>query len=452
MADITTTQVFSDGEKGITATKMNNIVAGSTIQTDFYANKPAGSALNPTDQLLELTSGGTYARITGQVVSDSVATSPSITNMRLRSFNAVGNPNFAVTQRNCGNALANPATSTFIEDRWQYIRSAITGALSLQKQGPATTAAGCVPIPGLSYLISDGFLRATVTTAQASLGAGDYVLVQQSVEGPLLRELWNDVSSISVLVRTSVAGLKISVALRDSANAYSLVLLGTIPNANTWTLLTFPSIPIFTTSSGNWSINAGAVGYVLSLTLAAGTTFTTSTTGAYVAGNYLAATGTSNFLATNGATIDFAFVQHEPGGVCSQLMDLDFQTSYDRCLRYFAKSYDYDVRPAASPSYSYMTFHWPYAIAGAFSAYGGTRFPKPMAKVPTVTAYNNTNGAANQANEFYTTGSYGASPASGAATVTSLGVTKTGVETITLSGTSPGPIMITCEYIADTGF
>jgi len=73
MPDIITTQIFADAEKGITATKMNNIIANSTIQTDFIANKPAGSALNPTDQLLELTSGGTYARITGAQLASSVS-------------------------------------------------------------------------------------------------------------------------------------------------------------------------------------------------------------------------------------------------------------------------------------------------------------------------------------------------------------------------------------------
>ena len=73
MPDIITTQIFADNEKGITAAKMNNIIANSTIQTDFVANKPAGSALNPTDQILELTSGGTYARITGAQLSASVA-------------------------------------------------------------------------------------------------------------------------------------------------------------------------------------------------------------------------------------------------------------------------------------------------------------------------------------------------------------------------------------------
>jgi len=80
MPDIVTTQVFSDGEKGITATKMNNIVANSTIQTDFIANKPSSATLDPTDQMLELKAGGTYARITGAQLSSSVAAQLALAN------------------------------------------------------------------------------------------------------------------------------------------------------------------------------------------------------------------------------------------------------------------------------------------------------------------------------------------------------------------------------------
>jgi len=80
MPDITTTQVFVDGEKGITATKMNNIIANSVIQTDFIANKPSSATLDPTDQLLELKAGGTYARITGTQLANSVAAQYALAN------------------------------------------------------------------------------------------------------------------------------------------------------------------------------------------------------------------------------------------------------------------------------------------------------------------------------------------------------------------------------------
>jgi hypothetical protein len=75
MPDIVTSQVFSDGEKGITSSKMNNIIANSVIQPDFVLNKPTSSTLDPTDQLLEVKGSGAYARITGQQLINSVSAS-----------------------------------------------------------------------------------------------------------------------------------------------------------------------------------------------------------------------------------------------------------------------------------------------------------------------------------------------------------------------------------------
>jgi len=73
MPDIVTTQTFVDGEKGITATKMNNIIANSVIQPSFVGNQPTTSSLDPADQLLDLKSTGAYARITGAQLASSVA-------------------------------------------------------------------------------------------------------------------------------------------------------------------------------------------------------------------------------------------------------------------------------------------------------------------------------------------------------------------------------------------
>src|SRR5215471_3628451 len=157
MPDIITTQIFSDGEKGITATKLNNIVADAIIQPEFVSAKPLTSTLDSTDQLLDLKSNNTYARISGAQLASSVAgqltladttqngmlrkvsgstgdfvdgtnncqplapiINNAITAVRLRNFNALGfgNATFEVDQRNATAPLANPASGTFLCDRW----------------------------------------------------------------------------------------------------------------------------------------------------------------------------------------------------------------------------------------------------------------------------------------------------------------------------------------------
>src|SRR5262245_18795446 len=113
MADIATGYAFTDGEKGITSTKLNNVVGLAVIQPDFVLNKPTSATLDPTDQLLELKSTNTYARITGSLLISSVGSQVDVTSqitaVRLRSFSAIGNPNFEVDQVSAGTLVTNPA-------------------------------------------------------------------------------------------------------------------------------------------------------------------------------------------------------------------------------------------------------------------------------------------------------------------------------------------------------
>jgi hypothetical protein len=392
MSDLTTTQIFATGEKNITATKMNNIIGGAVIQPDFYASKPTASSVNPTDNLLIL-SGGAYAQAPFSTVVNSVGASmgPQITAVRLRSFNAIGNPTFEVDQVNVGNTVSNVGNVKII-DRW---KTAKTGTMQLSA-GRNAAAAGEVLIPGMNFFISSYFFRVTLTTQQASLGATDNFQCFQSIEGSRLRELFGDVHSSQLLVRSSVAGLKFGLCLQDQTSSKSLVKLCTIPSANTWTLITLPNLPIFA-SGGTWGGTPGIIGYYLMLTLAAGTTLTAPANDTWQNGNFVGAVGQDNFASKPvNSTFDIAFVQHEPGAQCTTPIDCSWQQNYDDCLRYFAKSYDYEIAPGTA------TF-----VGGASGWQSSTtfvscsvRFPKAMAKIPTVIAYNPVGGTANSLRLF----------------------------------------------------
>src|SRR5206468_13136254 len=88
------------------------IISGAVIQPEFVSSKPASATLDPTDQLLELKGGTAYATITGQQVIDSVSASvnqnitPTITSVRLRSFNGAGNCTFECDQVNTHTPIA----------------------------------------------------------------------------------------------------------------------------------------------------------------------------------------------------------------------------------------------------------------------------------------------------------------------------------------------------------
>lgn len=442
MADIVTTRVFTDGEKGITAAKLNDIVASSTIQPAFVSSKPTASTADPADSMLLLKAAGTYAQVPFSTVVSSVNTQlPSsdseIWSVRLRSFNAAGNPNFEVDQRNVGTALTNSANGAWLADRWTWGQAASAGKITAQRTNEL------VPIPGTSYNITQTRLRLTLTTQQTTLGATDYFVVSQTVEGCNFRELIGDVNSISLLVRSSVANLKFGLKLGDPGAARTLVKLCTIPTANVWTLIQLPNLPVIP-SGGNFGFLQGVAGYVLNICLGAGTTWIAPAAGTWQNGNFIGAPGQDNFFsqAVN-STFDIAMMQHEPGAVCSTLMDKPFtgaDGNFEECLRYYQKTYDHLTVPGAVTSTGLVAFN----TAGAATlAYGPLRFHKPMAKTPTVALYNWNTGAVNSVQDGAGTNHASASAAN---------VGTAGFSGVTFTTATAAANGVYAHYTADTGW
>jgi hypothetical protein len=339
-------------------------------------------ASSSTKGLMNQTSGNTTDFIDG--TNNNQPLQPVIWSVRLRSFNAIGNPTFEVDQKNVGNTIANPVA---LLDRWGFNKAGtmtVTGGQILPSVLPV--------VPGTNFLISRAALMIQLTTQQATLGASDYVFINQVIEGPSFRELSQDVHSLSLLVYSSVANLKFAVALRDPASAKSLVKLCTIPNASTWTLIPLPNIPVWI-SGGNFSSAPGVAGYQLSICLATGTTFIAPAADTWQNGNFIGVPGMDNFVSkpVNSQFI-VAFVQHEPGALCTTLIDCPFSQNLDNSLEYFCKSQDYGI---ANGSQSNGYFGMPIYVVTSPYAAGWVPFPKKMAKDPIVTIYNPQNGAAN---------------------------------------------------------
>ena len=278
--------------------------------------------------------------------SDNLILVPQSTiwSQRLRSFNAIGNPNFEVDQRNIHAGLVNPVAGTFLLDRF-YLGK--VGTMTVNTANPILSNPRVVP--GTNFAISSSQLGLSLQTQQTTLGASDYLYTIQIIEGSNWRELCADVSSLSLLVYSTVAPLKFSVAIRDSPATQSLVKLCTITNAATWTLIQLPNIPV--PPSGNFSLSPGVTGYTLTIVLAAGSNFVAPAADVWNAGNFLAAPGADNFASKPvNSGIYFSFVQHEPGPLCTTLIDKPFSQNLDECLRYYQKSYDYALKPGvASP-------------------------------------------------------------------------------------------------------
>ena len=392
MSDIVTGQIFVDAEKGITAAKMNNITGSAVIQPAFYTSKPTAGSADPTDVALILKSGA-YAQVPVSALSGSV-TQGQIWSVRQNSYNSIHNPNFEVDQRQCGAAIA-PAANMMAIDRWAWGQSFAPAVMRFNGQ---QMSAG-IAAPGSNYFISSKFYRITVTTPQTSLGTNDWAQLRTSIEGPALRELFGGVHSVSLLVRSSIPNLKFGLVLSDPPSAHGYFHLCTIPAANVWTLVTIPNIPLWT-AAGNWATSPGVLGYFLGITLVAGPSVIASANDTWITSSASGAIGQSNFAATAGATFDVAFVQHEPGSLCSTLMDTPFTDNLDNCLRFFGKSNPYATKPGTVSSQGVI---YAVALANAIpSCY--VPFKKVMAKAPAITGYSDVSGAAGTVRDLYAPG------------------------------------------------
>lgn len=305
-----------------------------------------------------------------------------------RSYNSVGNPNMEIDQIHVGTSVATPANKAI--DRWVVSKSGTNAGTAQQ-----IDVAGGVAIAGTSFPISAKCLRYTLTTQSASLAATDFILFQQTIEGARLRELMGGSTTVTIAVRSSIAPLKFCISLRDNASAYSCCQLVTLTNANAWTTITV-NMPTWT-PSGTFSILPGAVGYLLAIGLAAGTTYTATTLGSWIAGNFLGATGQDNFASKPvNSTFDVAFVQHEPGTSFGGFLDKDYQTNLTECQRYWVKSCASNIVPGAAGTGGEI---WFYSLSTLY-AMGSAPFPVTMAKTPTVTTYNSVSGVINGAQSY----------------------------------------------------
>jgi len=206
-------------------------------------------------------------------------------------------------------------------------------------------------------------------------------------------------------------------------------------------------------ASGTFPITPGTIGYYLGITLAAGTSQTAAANDVWAAASAPGAVGQSNFAASPvNSTFDLAFVQHCPGTNVDPI-DKSWSQNYDECLRFYAKSYPYPTLPGATNQSSFATFQCPTAVSGAaYTIYGGTRFPKQMAKQPTCMPYHNVSGASSAVNGWYATS--GTIPTTnGALSATGVNATASGITSLNMaSGTSTAQIIGYAEWTADTAW
>ena len=256
-------------------------------------------------------SGGNTATI-----NSMTPTADSLQGFRNRLING----SMVIDQRNAG-ASVTPTNSQFLVDRFY---AGLTQASKFTAQQSSTAPAG--------------FTKSLLLTSSSaySVGASDIFYTAQGIEGFNVADLgWGAAGAstvtISFWVRSSLTGTFGGSIFNASVNR-SYPFSYTISAANTFEQKT---VTIAGDTSGTWATNNTA-GMYLAFGIGVGSTYST-TAGAWAAGLYLAPTGATSVVGTNGATFYITGVQLEKGSVATPFERRDYGRELAMCQRYFVQ-------------------------------------------------------------------------------------------------------------------
>lgn len=244
--------------------------------------------------------------------------------------NKIINGDMRIDQRNNGSAVSiNTAGNTYVIDRWRA-NAVGGGVFSLQRSTLAP--------PGFSHSI-----LATVTTADSSVASGDFYHFRQSIEGFNFSDLSFGTASaksvaISFWARSSVVGTY-TVLLRNEAGNRGNLSTYTISSANTWE---YKTITVAGDTSGSWSVDNTSAA-ILSFCLGNGSS---QTTGSWLSTVSEGASGMTQWISTNGATMYITGVQLEAGESATAFERRTYSTEFSMC-RYYFKTVRHDGYRAA---------------------------------------------------------------------------------------------------------
>ena len=236
----------------------------------------------------------------------------------LSNRNKLINGAMVIDQRN-GGAAVTPAGSSYTLDRWRLGASAAS-KVSVQQ----------------SSVAPEGFSNSALITSVSAytMGAIEEINFGQRIEGYNASDLgWGTASAkavtLSFWVRSSLTGL-FSGAVKNADGTRSYAFTYSISTANTWE---YKSVTIQGDTSGTWSAT-NSTGVVAQFMIAAGSSLLT-TANAWASGNYAGATGATNLVATNGATIYLTGVQLEVGDTATPFEHRSYGQELALCQRYY---------------------------------------------------------------------------------------------------------------------
>ena len=244
------------------------------------------------------------------------------------------------------------ADSQYSVDRWRFVKTNdATESTSQNTDAPA------------GFINS---LRNTVSTGDATIGAGQYSGFEQSIEGLNVADLaWGTANAspvtLSFWVRSSVTG-QYTGSLRNNDSSRKCPFNYTINAANTWE---YKTVSVIGDTTGTWLTNNG-IGITVALYSALGSNFLSGSAGVW-GGGFGCGTPV-NGIASNGNIFAISGVQLEKGTVATSFDYLPYTTKLQLCQRYYQQFNQISggaTSQASGPAQGYQTCTMPVQMRAA---------------------------------------------------------------------------------------
>lgn len=288
----------------------------------------------------------------------------------LERLNTLAQQNFDQNPWQRGTTFVSVSTGDYSADRMVYTK---TGSMvhDINKQSDAPTF-------GEANIFVENSLKLTITTSQPVLGVNDFSAIGTRIEGYDFKPFAQTQFTLGFWVKSDVTGIY-CVSFRNAGKNRSFVSEYTINLADTWEFkeITVDASPV----AGTWDYTNG-IGLELTFCLGAGANLQT-TADAWNTGDFIATANQVNNSASGSNNFIVNLIHLNKGAAAVEFIDVPLPLKLPFYQRYFEKSYNLNVNPAAITDSGTST-----AQENGYAAYRTSK-----RSTPSIIIYNPSSGA-----------------------------------------------------------